>query len=500
MPNPLIPMSLGVPAFQGLNTERQTSLLDPSWATEVNNAVFDSAGRIAARKGWTSQSAVTGQVKSLIEWTTGGMIAGAGNSIYLDTTDITGTISTATNDHWQFIEFNDQVLGFQDNHAPITCNGSTCADIAVTHGGASMPTTWSGVALAAYGRVWAMDADKQVLKYSALLDETDFDASGTLSDATAGVIDLKSVWKNGLDQVTALAAHNGQLIIFGKRGILVYANPTLPYSAMVLEEDVQGIGCIARDTVQAVGEDLWFLSNSGVRSLGRTVVKDKMPLQDYSRNVRSYLIDHVNPVNDKLSIKATYNEKEGFYILSSPSTSRVFVFDVRAPLEDGSVRVTTWTSNVPTALYSKANGDLMFGQTNAIGKYATYADNGNSFNFSYISGWTTVDQQGGVRYVIPKRLKTIVYSGGANTVNFEWFFDFSSTGFSASKTLSSITPDEWGSGEYGIAEFGGGGGLATITIPMKGYGNLFRVELNSTVTSQLAIQKFDIYSKLGRTS
>lgn len=499
MPNPLQPLSLGVPAFQGLNTERQTSILDPSWATEANNAIFDSSGRIAARKGWTSQSTVTGTVRSLIEWTTGGMIAGAGNKIWLDGADATGTITTPSGDNWQFVEYNDKVIGFQDSHDPIVCSGTTSADLGATHGGA-MPTTWSGVGLAAYGRLWVMDADKQVLKYSALLDETNFDASGTLSDATAGFFDLKSVWKNGLDQVQALAAHNGNLIIFGKRGILVYNNPTLPYSAMALVEDVQGIGCIARDTVQAVGEDLWFLSSSGVRSLGRTIVKDKMPLSDYSRNVRSYLVEHVVPVNNKISIKATYNEKEGFYILSTPSSGRVFIFDVRAPLEDGSVRVTTWTSNLPTALYSKANGDLIFGQSNAIGKYATYADNGSAFTFSYTSGWMTVGQSNGTQYVLPKKLKTIVFSGGANTINFTWKFDFSTTGFSASKALSSITPDEWGTAEYGIGEFGGGGGLATLNIPMRGHGNLFKVELNSSVTSQLAIQKFDIYAKLGRTS
>lgn len=501
MPNPLQPLSLGVPAFFGLNTERQTSLLEPAWATKVDNAVFDSAGRIASRKGYTSAHTQTGKVKAMAEWTTGSILAASNNKLYFDGVDATGTMTTPTDDYWCLVESYGEILGYQDGHVPFEFAGGTCQDQSITTGGA-IPTTWSGVALAAYGRVWVMDATKRVLKYSALLDPKNFDGSGTATDATAGYIDLDSVWKNGLDTVQALAAFNGHLVIFGKANILVYSNPILPFSSMALVEDVQGIGCIARDTVHSVGEDIWFLSSSGLRSLGRTVVKDKMPLMDYSKNIRSYFIQHMAPVNDKLSIKATYNEKEGFYLISSPTTGKVFVFDVRAPLEDGSVRVTTWSSNVPTAFLSTKDSDLYFGQSGLIGRYGGYKDNTSAYTFSYVSGWMTLgEDNNGTRYVMPKKLKAILFTGSNNTVTFNWQYDFSTTGFTYSKVLTGVTASEWGIAEYGIGEWGGGGGLSSLTIPMRGYGNLFKVELTSSINGhQLAIQKFDIYAKLGRTS
>ena len=53
----IIPINLTAPALRGLNTEADASLLTPDWATVLNNAVFDSAGRAAIRKGWVSQVA-----------------------------------------------------------------------------------------------------------------------------------------------------------------------------------------------------------------------------------------------------------------------------------------------------------------------------------------------------------------------------------------------------------------------------------------------------------
>jgi len=503
VPNPLQPLSLGVPAFLGLNTEVQTSVIGPEWATVLNNIVFDSSGRIAARKGWEISSTIAGggKVQALMNYSTGSIIAATVNKLYLDGVDITGTIVTPTKDYWKFVQFNSKVIGFQTAHDPIVYAGTSFAPLGAIHGG-SMPTTWGGAALAAYGRIWAIDSSKQIIKYSALLDETDFDASGVLTDATAGFIDLKSVWKNGFDEVQAIESHNGNLVIFGKKSILIYATPTLPFSAMALVEDITGIGCIARDSAAVVGEDIWFLSASGVRSLGRTILKDKMPLQDYSKNIRTYLINHTLTVGTKDSIKATYNEKEGFYLLAVPESNRSFIFDVRRPLEDGSVRVSTWTGTVPTALLSANNDILYMGEDGFVGKYATYLDNATNYSMEYHSGWLTMEEEGtGTRYVIPKQLKALVYVGYNTTFTFGWKFDFASTGFTATKSITGTASDEYNITEYNIGEYSGGGTLKQLKMPMKGYGNLFRIEVDVVVPGfEVAIQKIDIYAKLGRTN
>ncbi len=52
----LFPINLTAPAFNGLTLESSGSTLGPEWATELDNAVFDQAGRPSARKGWTSET------------------------------------------------------------------------------------------------------------------------------------------------------------------------------------------------------------------------------------------------------------------------------------------------------------------------------------------------------------------------------------------------------------------------------------------------------------
>ena len=50
----LIPLTLIGPGFFGLNTQTQSNVLGAEWAGEINNFVFDDAGRPAARNGWAA--------------------------------------------------------------------------------------------------------------------------------------------------------------------------------------------------------------------------------------------------------------------------------------------------------------------------------------------------------------------------------------------------------------------------------------------------------------
>ena len=70
---------------------------------------------------------------------------------------------------------------------------------------------------------------------------------------------LIDVFPNG-DEVVGLAAHNGFLIIFGKRNIAVYANP-IDVTQLTLADLITDIGCIARDSIVTTGTDVMFLSD-----------------------------------------------------------------------------------------------------------------------------------------------------------------------------------------------------------------------------------------------
>ena len=83
---------------------------------------------------------------------------------------------------------------------------------------------------------------------------------------------------------------------------------------MTLVEHVKGIGCVARDSVQDIGTDLLFLSDTGVRSLQRTIQEKSMPMRDISSNIRNEIAYYISAQTDLNDVDSTYNEKERFYL------------------------------------------------------------------------------------------------------------------------------------------------------------------------------------------
>ncbi len=154
----------------------------------------------------------------------------------------------------------------------------------------TLPTGYStsdfkpNCALAAYGRIWVADivGDRQTVYFSRLLDGSDFNGGDS------GSLALNSVFPNN-DQIVALAAHNGFLIIFGSNNIAIYANP-IDVTTLTLQEYIPNVGCIARDSVVSTGTDVIFLSNGGVRSLTRVIQEKSLPFRDLSKNVRDELM------------------------------------------------------------------------------------------------------------------------------------------------------------------------------------------------------------------
>jgi len=72
------------------------------------------------------------------------------------------------------------------------------------------------------------------------------------------------------------------------------ANDVVTSNVFKLHDTVEGVGCVARDSVQHTGTDIVFLSDSGVRSFGRVIQEKSMPMRDISRNVRNDLVRYVS--------------------------------------------------------------------------------------------------------------------------------------------------------------------------------------------------------------
>lgn len=505
------PISLVAPANRGLNKQAESSILDPSWCTNALNGVFDTSGRLASRKGWSNKTSSAASGTPLFEQlheyirkdSSSTLIASGGSKIWtgLSTwTDITGTATITVGNNWQFINFNDVVLGFQQGEQPIRYTGTgSFADLVAGAGTAPQ----GNCGLAAFGRVWAAHSDRQTIKYSSLLAET------TWSGGTAGNIDMSSVWPHGMDEIVALAAYNGRFVVFGKNCIIIWEDPGggalgIDPAAMTVVDTVTGIGCIARDSIQQIDSgDILFLSAAGIQSLSRVIQEKSNPIENISKNIRDYLNAYV--MRETASqIRSVFSPEESFYLISLPTSQKAFCFDTSGRMEDGTLRVTEWDNMVPRATLRTKSGVTYFtlnstSEKGKVGQYDGYADPTGAYTFDYISAWLDLGEDVAQYLKIAKNLGAIIFISSASTVQVRWTFDFSETFKSRVKNFSSPGTAEWAVMEWGSGEWSGGLALRSFEIPMSGTGQFIRLGMQAQISgSALALQSMKLLVKVGR--
>jgi hypothetical protein len=510
--------SIAAPGFFGLNTQDSPLDLASGFALVATNCVIDQFGRIGSRKGWARVNSSAGAlganapgvIHELVQSDGTLTILFAGNNklFKLDggnaVSELTygggGTAPTITASNWSCASLNGITYFFQTGHDPLIFDPdvSTTTYRRVTEKSGYVGTVPSGnIVLAAFGRLWVANTStiKNTVYFSDLL------AGQVWSTGTAGSLNVDRVWPQGADEVQGLAAHNGFLIIFGKRQILVYANATTP-ATMSLADTVGGIGCIARDSIQTTGKDVLFLSNSGVRSFARTITEKSAPIGDLSKNVRSDFMGIV--AGETLAnIKSVYSESEAFYLITLPFSKSVFCFDTRGQLQDGSFRVTTWDSIEPSALLSRRNGDLLLGKTSYVAKYTGSQDDTSAYRLLYYTNHADLGNANVTS--ILKRLKVVVIGGTNQFVTMKWGFDFSANYLSTNAQIPTQAVSEYGIAEYGanatiVAKYANGVALQTLSVSASGSGKIVQTGYESNINgAALSIQRIEIQSKDGKT-
>lgn len=500
----MLPISLVSPAFFGLNKQAESSILGVEWATEASNCVFDSSGRLACRKGWVAATAsgISGNpvISQIAEYRkddgTNEIILAADNTLWLlDTsiTDIGGTLTPAGN-NWQFVNFNGLIIGVQEGESPIFWDGTASDFAEITESNGTIPDATCALSFA--GRLWL--GLGSVLYYSALLDEAEWSTD-------SGSFDFTSVWPNGADTIVALAAFNGRVVVFGRNTTLILTDGQGselgidPDNAYV--EDTLGVGCISRDTVREVeGEDLLFLSSSGVLSLQRLIQEKSAPLSNVSKNNRNYLMEYVG-TEDVDKIRAEFSPENNFYILSLPTASKTFCFDTSAKLEDGTYRMTDWAVG-PSALLRASDGKLYMtykGSPGELGTYSGYLDDVDTIPLSWASGWLNLGQDFESYLKILKNINATVFTGASVTVALKWALDFQDSFSSATFTTGQGGQAEFGEAEFGEAEYSGGIVLNKKGINTYGTGQYIRLGLQTNVNnSPFSMQQITMFAKIGR--
>ena len=506
---PLVHIPLNVPAFKGLNRQASASILGVEWATRLEESVIDENNRVAARKGWTNLTTTTVATEAfvrLFEYKqrngTRILIASSATRLWASTTNgdtwanITGTIIPTDGGNWQFHNFNDKCVAVQDGHKPIVYTGAGNFTVV-----ADVNAPMGGVGLSAFGRMWVVDDNGTSIAYSSLLNETDW------TTADSGFLDLFNTWP-GADACVALASFNGALIAFGTRNIVFFTDGQGsklgldPLNAYVADT-FAGTGCMSKDSVQQVDGDLWFLSRSGLISLGRLINERSNPLENLSKNVQDFLRDAASAATD---IESVYSPLDRFYLLSfktGADTGATFVFDTRGKLDDGTARCAgVWYSLVPRALLRRESEHFLFtipGQTGRVGRYTGQLQPGGPYQFVYESGW--IDFDAGAHLKMLKRFGGIFYMDRTATVTFKWAYDFSENFITRPVVFSSEggTVSEWGEAEWGLSEWAGGVALRENKVPGHGAGEYLKLGMDARIdNTTFAIQQAELFAKIGR--
>jgi hypothetical protein len=508
--------SVSAPGFYGVNTQDSPLDLAAGYAAIATNCVIDQYGRIGSRKGWSRVNTTSGNlgannvgvIHELVQTdgTLTVLFAGNNKLFKLSGTSVTeltygggGTAPTITASNWQCASLNGITYFFQTGHDALVYDPavSTSTYRRVTEKTGYVATVpQANIVISAYGRLWAANttADNVTVYFSDLL------AGHVWSTGTSGSLNVSQVWPNGSDEITGLAAHNGFLLIFGKRQILIYSGATTP-STMTLTDAVSNIGCIARDSIANTGTDVIFLSNSGIRSFLRTIQEKSAPLRDLSKNVRNDLMTIV--ASETLeNIKAVYSESNAFYLINFPTAAQVYCFDTKAALQDGSSRVTVWDSITPTAFLARRNGDLLIGKNGYVGKYGTYLDHTSTYRMQYFTTYADLGQPNVTS--ILKRIAVVVIGGSNQGFIIKWGYDFSGQYYSTTLTIPVSTVAEYGTAEYGangspVAYYSQGIALQTLVGQTTGSGKTVQTGYETEINGYpVSIQKIEIQAKNGK--
>lgn len=403
------------------------------------------------------------------------------------------------NGQWFFGNFNNKVIGFQSGQKLIVWNG-TGNFATVTESQGTAPT--GGVGCTAFGRVWQLATDGQTIRYSGLLDETDW------GSASSGTIDMRTIWSAGTDTVTAIASFNASLVVFGNshivfftdgRGSMLGLDPTQAYVFDV----IGSTGCFSQWTVQQIGEgDMVFLGPNGVQSIANLQTSRSFPMSNLTKYIRDNLLAGVAG-ETVATIRSTYNNLLGQYFISLPNSSTIWCLDVRRvykdEIGDECAICTSWTMQVTAAHSTQSNLTYFARTAGTVGIYSGNTDEGVPYNFQYLSGWLNLGEEVAQKLKMLKRFESIIFSGGSNAITFTWNTDFGNNTNTATLSIAaSGAISQYGLGQYGISQYGGGSSLTILKYDARARGQYYQIGVNATVSTLFSLQQIQLAVKIGR--
>mgnify|MGYP001396493530 CR=1 FL=1 len=560
--------------FQGLNTEMSPIASDPSYALLADNCVIDRVGRIAAREAFASEADLGTSIWSNTDltdisahYTNDGYnsyephpVCTILNGTYypleaevvrstwggVETMNEVGidsdqpyeytlgweqngqinpctypAIDTAGLERSLYVHFKEDLFLFSRGNSFLKYDGNGgWEDVTYTP-----PQTDSGnivdkidgdVAISAYGRLWVsgVDGDYQTIYYSSLLREDQwYDGQGTPDDAqnTAGIINVSEYWPVDFDQIVNIHAHNGFLIVLGRRSILIYANANTGDPAgengIQLQDAISNVGLVERDAICNIGTDVMFCDDTGLRSLARVIQEKSTPIGEPSMNVKRQFMDMIQEEERSTAlvkgIKLAYFPSKSLVVCLFRTSGTAYTFSTERPSSTGGAKTTRWTDCHYAAMYFAEDSDIGRPYLAGLNNRGVLRYEGFNSPEPYRLGFESVAlgiTQNSIQTVIPKSVIYIVLSPAVPVDSrarwgfgsyLDYHYDFR------------IRPEgttEWGVAQFGLDEYvGGRPGIWRQKVNTIGAGEFLRVGLEIEINgSSFAIQEIAVNTAVGR--
>ena len=561
--------------FQGLNTEMSPIGSDPSFALKADNCVIDRVGRIAAREAFAPEAEIGAsvwnntdltnisahytndgynsyephpvctllggtyypgsQVKERTTWNSVEKMEEVGinpNEPYeyglgwVDGGEIKPctypSIDTGGLDRSLYVHFKEDLFLFSRGNSFLKYDGNGgWEDVSYTP-----PQTDSGsivdkidgdIAISAYGRLWVsgVNGDYQTIYYSSLLREDQW-YDGTILDTenaqnTGGIINVSEYWPVDFDQIVNIHAHNGFLLVFGRRSILVYANADKgdPAGAdgIYLQDAISNVGLVERDAICNTGTDVMFCDDTGLRSLARVIQEKSTPIGEPSMNIKREFMDMIQEEERSKAVvkgvKMAYFPSKSLVVCLFRTSGIAYTFSTERPSTTGGAKTTRWTDCCYSAMY--------FAEDSDIGRpYLAGANGKGVLRYEGFRGYEPyrIDfesmalgiTQNSIQNVIPKSIIYIVLSPAvAANSRSKWGFG-SHLDYHYDFRIEPEGTTEWGVAEFGLDEYvGGRSGIWRQKVNTIGAGEFLRVGLEIEINgSEFAIQEIAVNTAVGR--
>jgi len=366
-----------------------------------------------------------------------------------------GSPGTASGENWQFASLSQKIFMAQADHQFTVLNETTFAVESI------VGQPWSNsvnCVLAAYGRAWAADDEnggvRSKLYWSNLLD------GKTWNSGDAGSLDLTKAWPKGQDIVVGLAAAFNRLFIFGRNSILMYALPADNNPAnMSLEDVIEDLGCIARDSIRVTDIGVYFLSANGIYRLDKLAhTTSLLAAPQVSVLYNNQLLTQIAVESPEL-IRAGYYPKEGYLVMSFPTSNVTFCVHTRKTVPEVDRPVGTKWNNVGRPFFAfiySQDGSWYSGGVNGIHKYTGYTPDGasNAYNFTWTGPHYPFEDEARLKHL--KGATMVLEAASGQTGTFEWITDYTE----ASRSSQSFT--------CSAVEFAENPGVGTVSMQLGG--------------------------------